>query len=538
MSFSFEWTDQQWADAYNNAFSTAANSGGAIQVSADVFARNMAKSQYLSGQASAYRTYVLAGPDYDSERQAAESAYMVANPMAEGSTDGDGYLANVQAAVDKQMFTPPKETQDNGLTAGKTALDTAGGAIAPTNKVTPTPSASNAQRPNTAANAGQNVFFGDVLVLLEGVQVPAAAVTMAYGLNNLPSCSIVMPASAVIRDLTEDTRVHVFVRDFIDDKMKLLFDGELASVSYSTNAAGASMQISAIHSCAFMSLMQLTQVDVKDYWQNKTSKISGVATIPTLNNWGRSETTVISEMMKSNAASGLFKSMADVVAMLLRCCVNETSKSAVTKFYNKRIGNVPGGWKILNRFFGVNPAVLSSKLPGTLSDPGGNSKGSSDTSTSYDSSNKYSSERSNEPSNWAGHGYSWTNKPVNVLDTNKAYSLNGVNFTVQANTDWDGIEDVQKNTTAAVMKEFADKHPGVEIYVTDGLRGGDEDETTQYGQAGMARNSWHKVGLATDVSVGDQYRGDLQAIANKYFNEVIIYGPGDNHVHMGNPIKK
>ena len=326
MSFSFEWTDQQWADAYNNAFSTAANSGGAIQVSADVFARTMAKSQYLSAQASAYKEYVVAQPGYMDERNGAIAAFNEKFGSGEdlGSQEQkDEWSAYRDSYVDKQMFTPPKETQDNGLTAGKTALDTAGGATTPTNKVTPTPSASNAQRPNTAANAGQNVFFGDVLVLLEGVQVPAAAVTMAYGLNNLPSCSIVMPASAVIRDLTEDTRVHVFVRDFIDDKLKLLFDGELASVSYSTNAAGASMQISAIHSCAFMSLMQLTQVDVKDYWQNKTSQISGVATIPTVNNWGRSQTTVISEMMKSNAASGLFKSMADVVAMLLRCCVNK-----------------------------------------------------------------------------------------------------------------------------------------------------------------------------------------------------------------------
>lgn len=228
-------------------------------------------------------------------------------------------------------------------------------------------------RAAVSSDGGTNVFYLDVKAFLEGVEVPLAGVNLSYGVNEVPQASITIPASNVVRDLPETCKVHIFFKDILPDpktneyEWRLLFDGELAGMSYSTNPNGAAATISAIHSAGYMSLMQIMTLELSAMLSDPTigANIIGDAIIPASLGNVRSKSKVI-ELLSKNKKS--FASIADIVYVLAKNVISEVSNSSVGQYYSSKLGNDKGGLKLLNRIFGVSEAATKvSAATGTPS---------------------------------------------------------------------------------------------------------------------------------------------------------------------------
>lgn len=214
----------------------------------------------------------------------------------------------------------------------------------------------NAKVGTVAQNA--STFYLDVKCFLEGVQVPHSTISVSYGVTAPPTCTLLIPAHKVIRDLPETTKIHVFFKDFLPTEAgiyewRLLFDGELSSFSYSITAEGAYMQINGIHSAAYMHLMQLMSLDVSEYIRNPIGTAVGQATITTL----LSQSQVTSKLVSQIIEKSTYKNMADIVFQLMRTILKGTGDSATGQYYNSKLDNVDGSWKILKRIYGVSKAA-------------------------------------------------------------------------------------------------------------------------------------------------------------------------------------
>lgn len=206
---------------------------------------------------------------------------------------------------------------------------------------------------------GMNAIYLDIKAFLEGVEVPLSGVELSYGVNEVPQATINIPASAVVRDLPEICKLHVFFKDLIPDpqtgeaRWRLLFDGELIGYGYNTNPSGASISISAIHAASYMSLMQIIGLDVSGLINNPTanSSIAGNATLVSTLGINRVDSTIIQALQKNKAK---LKNVADIVYLLAKTTLTETKKSSVGAYFAKKLGNDAGGLKILKRIFGVS----------------------------------------------------------------------------------------------------------------------------------------------------------------------------------------
>lgn len=206
-------------------------------------------------------------------------------------------------------------------------------------------------------------FFKDCILLIEGVQIPYNTITVSYGIGNPATCSIIIPAHKVIRELPEDAKIHVFFRDLLADdsgeyKYRLLFDGELSGFSYNTTTQGAYCTIQGIHSCAYTTLMQLMTLEASQYLFTPSSYIAGDATIPILFGRNKMHSTMIKSLLNSE-----FNSMADLVYQLMRGILQGNQRTGTGKYYQSKLGNDAGGWKVLKRIFGVSKGTAESKIP-------------------------------------------------------------------------------------------------------------------------------------------------------------------------------
>lgn len=62
-----------------------------------------------------------------------------------------------------------------------------------------------------------DVFYVEVKVFLEGVQVPHSAAAVSYGVSQPPSATVTIPAASFMRDLPETTKVHIIYKDLLPD---------------------------------------------------------------------------------------------------------------------------------------------------------------------------------------------------------------------------------------------------------------------------------------------------------------------------------
>ena len=223
----------------------------------------------------------------------------------------------------------------------------------------PSSTSANAKVGTLSQNA--STFYLDVKCFLEGVQVPHSTVSVSYGVESPPTCTLLIPAHKVIRDLPETTKIHVFFKDFLPTEAgvyewRLLFDGELSSFSYSVTADGAYMQINGIHSAAYMHLMQLMSLDVSEFICNPIGTAVGEATITTLMSHSQATSKLITQIIEKST----FKNMADIVYQLMRTILEGTGDSATGKYYKTKLGDGDGSWKILKRIYGVSKAAAEA----------------------------------------------------------------------------------------------------------------------------------------------------------------------------------
>lgn len=207
-----------------------------------------------------------------------------------------------------------------------------------------------------AADVNKNEFYMDVKVFLEGVQVPVNSCSVSYGVNQPCMCTIMMPAHNVIRELPECTKVHIFFRDLIhENEYRLLFDGELAQMSYSVEASGSSMTISAIHCSGYLDLMQILVLNAEEFMFINNPHIAGESSIPVIMGEDYVKIRIIEEILKQNVMSN----MADIVYRLIGTLLSTTKESSSTEFYSKKIEE----WKLMKRIYGVTDSAKSTPFP-------------------------------------------------------------------------------------------------------------------------------------------------------------------------------
>ena len=225
-----------------------------------------------------------------------------------------------------------------------------------------------------------NEFYKDCIVLIEGIQVPYTQISVSYGVTAPPSCTLIIPAHKVIREVMKYApRVHIFFKDLLPDsdgvyEYRLLFDGFLTSFTYGTDDTGAQMSLNGLHSCAYLQLMQIMTLDPAQYLFNTSKWIAGTSTVPILFAQNRVHSSMIEQICKQKV-----KSMADIVFKMLQAILLSDNQTATAKYYRKVLGNDPGGWKILKRIFGVSKYAKESEIPQTSWDKGALSRTASTT---------------------------------------------------------------------------------------------------------------------------------------------------------------
>jgi uncharacterized protein YcbK (DUF882 family) len=350
-------------------------------------------------------------------------------------------------------------------------------------------------------------FYLNVEVYLEGVQVPYSSATVSYGLASPPSCTIILPASSIIRDLPETTKVHVFFQDMLPDdkyeyRWRLLFDGEMSGFQYSTDANGATMSISAIHSSAYTTLMQLMTLDASEYLFNPNPRMVGDATMPMVFGQNKVSTKLIANIM---AGKG-YESMADIVYQLMRAILEGTQDSAVGKYYHDKLGNDKNGWKILKRIYGVSKATAESPVP------------------TYDKQYKTGTDTSS--------GKASEGQTTETADVSKYYSKSDFQSESDPNkdSDWPGMNQELLDKLDALTEEVRRYNGG---FVKFDINSGFRSEAYNY-EIGGAAQSYHTKGMAADLDVptsvlsGDQ----LYDLAAKVGFRGIHYYSDESFVHV------
>lgn len=239
-----------------------------------------------------------------------------------------------------------------------------------------------------------DVFYLDVKVFLEGVQVPHAQIGVSYGITNPASCTITLPANAFLRMLPGTTKILIIFRDLMPDidgkvKYRVLFDGELSSISYSIDPTGAYVTLSGIHSTAYLTSMQLLFQDVKNYLMcTDYAMLGNSVTFQTAAGFNKAQIKILGEIFKEKASS--LHSMADVAYLLVRFFLEHNkgsaNESSASKWYYSKLGNTPGGHKILKRIFGVADGaktVALNDFDNSYEGDGGNGQGNTNGTNNY-----------------------------------------------------------------------------------------------------------------------------------------------------------
>ena len=222
-----------------------------------------------------------------------------------------------------------------------------------------------------------NEFFMEYLVMLEGIQVQCNSISVSYGIDTPPTCTLVLPASNLIRDLPENTKIHIFFRDLLPNsegkhEWRLLFDGEFSGWSYNTDPSSATISINGIHATLHLNLMQLITLDIAQFLYFNANSIVGQAVIPSLNGKNGIQTTIIKNLLSAKC----YESMVDIAYALVRSVIEATSLTATGKFYKELLGEQPKGLKILRRFFGVSDKAKKAPVATPDFKPGGGSSSS------------------------------------------------------------------------------------------------------------------------------------------------------------------
>ena len=210
-----------------------------------------------------------------------------------------------------------------------------------------------------------SVFYKEVLVFLEGVQVPENSVTMSYGINTPATLSLVVPAHDLMRTLSPDTKIHVFFKDFVPNtegkrEWNLLFDGEKSAHGYQIVDSGASLSLHFIHAGAYFTMMPVVTMDAASFLTLPAGWIGGDAVMCVDPYSDATTASVISGVIKG----GAFKSMADIVYRMVKSVLENNSNTGIGKYYYSKIGSGNTGFKLLDRIFNVsNEAKTVSTTP-------------------------------------------------------------------------------------------------------------------------------------------------------------------------------
>ena len=289
-----------------------------------------------------------------------------------------GYVFKKQEELSSSKSTSTSHASEPRLSTAKStaAVDTAKANAIPkvssktaSNTNTTASTTTDAAKPQAFTDT--NVFYVDTKVFLEGVQVPHSAAAVSYGVTSPPSATITLPAASFMRDLPETTKVHVIYKDLMPDstgvyKWRLLFDGELSAVSYSIDSSGAYLTIHAIHSSAYLTLMQIVNQAAAQYLYMKDYEMIGQTVFKTISGMNKVQISQVSKIIEGKE----YKSMADLTYRILRQILEGyKDASAVSKWYWAKLGNDANGYKILNRIYGVsdtakNAALLPADLEG------------------------------------------------------------------------------------------------------------------------------------------------------------------------------
>ena len=395
-----------------------------------------------------------------------------------------------------------------------------------------------ANPPSDAANASvgteisnTSTFYLDVKCFLEGVQVPHSTVSVSYGVNAPPTCTLLIPAHKVIRDLPETTKIHVFFKDFLPTdagkfEWRLLFDGELSSFSYSVDSDGAYMQINGIHSAAYMHMMQLMSLDVAEFIYDPIGTAVGKATTAIVLGQNQITSKIITQIIEG----GKFNNMADIVFQLMRSVLEGTGNSATGQYYNDKLGDKEGSWKILKRIYGITDTAANSAP------------------TKYSSSYRTSKVYTPNGETTAGISYSdYLATGDKTASTSTLYYDNSdwvKEADTAAKTEFRGMNAsfVAKlnDTTTAYRAKYGMADSDYKFSFNSAFRSESYNSQINSGEGG-ARNSRHTTGMAVDVNTAgwsEAQIASLVTLAREQGLKTITsqeegYGGDVTFVHLG-----
>ena len=227
--------------------------------------------------------------------------------------------------------------------------------------------------PVDAAGTDTNVFYLEVRVYLEGVQVPHNSASVSYGIGAPPTCTIVLPASNFLRSLPGNTKVLITHRDLLADatgeyRWRVIFDGELSDMTYNIAPEGAYITLQAIHTSAYLTLMQIMNLSAAEYLFDKTHKPLGNTTFITMAGNDLVAVDIIQKILERKQ----YQSMADLTYIMIKNILEGYKDTcANSKWYWEKLGSDPLGYKIPDRIYGVSDMARSAQvLPANIS--GGN----------------------------------------------------------------------------------------------------------------------------------------------------------------------
>lgn len=207
----------------------------------------------------------------------------------------------------------------------------------------------------------KNVFPVYAKVLLEGVEVPLYSISVSYGINSAPTCTVIIPAYSKLRELPENTKILILYKnpqDSITDKWYVLFDGELQSMIYSIDPNAATMTLQGIHAVSYLELMQLlvqpaitTQSDLSNIGWVGPLMEQGTGT-------ANSQQLILFDVILGKGSdqgsySTYFKSMADLVFIIIKSILEPINFNnlASTKIFKRIVIDM---YKLTDRIVNVS----------------------------------------------------------------------------------------------------------------------------------------------------------------------------------------
>ena len=212
-----------------------------------------------------------------------------------------------------------------------------------------------------------NALYIEVKVFLEGVEVPHTSCAVSYGIDSPPTCTITIPANSFLRSLPETTKVLVIFKDLLPDPVsneyewRVLFDGELSGFSYAISPNGADMSLSAIHTSAYLTLMQLVNQAATEYIYNRAPDILGEFISLTTAGQSKASITFVTKLLEEYVTKddSPVKTMGDLTYLMLRNLLEayKDKGGPVAAWYWDKLGPGIHGYKILDRMYGITNAI-------------------------------------------------------------------------------------------------------------------------------------------------------------------------------------